>query len=165
MTFITAHLAQTLKLRRVKRPISISAVGCVDAGICRYAVKIQISPVNKSHPVLTTTASILKSLTTYLPTSVLANVNWKHVDGLALADSDPTSSDPIDLIIGADLYSELILDGVRKGFSGQPIAQNTMFGWILSGPTSTSTMSNQTLSSTLRKFRRSRTRNSQILGN
>ncbi|XP_071578402.1 uncharacterized protein [Temnothorax nylanderi] len=44
------------------------------------------------------------------------------------------SSDPIDVIIGADLYGLLILDGVRKGNASEPIAQNTAFGWILSGP-------------------------------
>ncbi|XP_046144711.1 uncharacterized protein LOC123988495 [Osmia bicornis bicornis] len=47
------------------------------------------------------------------------------------------SSDPIDIVIGADLFGQLLLDGVRKGSTSEPIAQNTHLGWILSGPTST----------------------------
>nr|XP_012153201.1 PREDICTED: uncharacterized protein LOC105664204 [Megachile rotundata] len=53
------------------------------------------------------------------------------------------SSDPIDILIGADLYGSIILDGVRKGLVNQPIAQNTSLGWILSGPVAPS---NDTLS-------------------
>ena len=136
ITFITEQIVQTLKLRRLKLPISISAVGGVDAGTCRYAAQIQLSPSDASYPILTSTASIMKSLTKYTPPLINSTSDWRHLADLALADPNPTSSDPIDIIIGADLYSEIILDGVRKGERGQPIAQNTILGWILSGPTS-----------------------------
>ncbi|XP_071579677.1 uncharacterized protein [Temnothorax nylanderi] len=53
---------------------------------------------------------------------------------LPLADDDPTGSTPINMIIGADLYSRILLDGVRKGNSEQPIAQKSHLGWIVSGP-------------------------------
>jgi len=66
---------------------------------------------------------------------VASHIQWEHLAGLRLADSQPTSADPIELIIGADLYGDIILNGLRKGSVGQPIAQNTVFGWILSGPT------------------------------
>lgn len=39
----------------------------------------------------------------------------------------PTS---IDLILGADVYADLILTGL---ITGPPIAQSTIFGWMLSG--------------------------------
>lgn len=42
------------------------------------------------------------------------------------------SSDLIDIIIGADLFGQLVLDGVRRGSPGEPTAQNTTLGWILS---------------------------------
>jgi len=41
--------------------------------------------------------------------------------------------DPIDILIDADLYSSVI----RKGTVGQPIVQNSHFGWVISGPTFT----------------------------
>jgi len=43
------------------------------------------------------------------------------------------SSDSIDIIIGADLFGMLIFDAIQKG-SKQPIAQNMILDWILSGP-------------------------------
>jgi len=145
ITFISERLVRNLKLRRLKMPISVSAVGGVDAGTCRYAAHIQISPCNSSQPVLSTTASILNVLTRYSSPSELVTINWSHLSSLALADSDPMSADPINVIVGADLYSELILDGVRKGSSGQPIAQNTIFGWVISGPASAPSSSRKTI--------------------
>ncbi|XP_076660078.1 uncharacterized protein LOC143363366 [Halictus rubicundus] len=35
---------------------------------------------------------------------------------------------------GADIYPHIILDGIRRGEPGKPIAQNSIFGWIISGP-------------------------------
>lgn len=39
----------------------------------------------------------------------------------------------IDLVLGSDIFSEIIMEGVRIGEEGVPIAQQTHFGWILSG--------------------------------
>lgn len=46
---------------------------------------------------------------------------------------------PISVLIGADLYAELILDDTRKGKIGQPIAQNLQLGWVISESTDTVT--------------------------
>ncbi|KYM85827.1 hypothetical protein ALC53_04412 [Atta colombica] len=69
----------------------------------------------------------------YLLYQVNTAYNWKHVAGLELADSNPMSSKPIDIIIGANLFGMLILNGVRKSSEHEPTAQNTTLGWILSG--------------------------------
>lgn len=115
ITFISEKFSKILKLRRIRMPISIAAVGGVNAGTCRHAADINISPYNRAYPVLKTTASILKFLTKYSPPPVSSNINWSYLNDLALADPDPLNDDPIDIIIGADLYNELIFDGVRKG--------------------------------------------------
>ncbi|XP_024877831.1 uncharacterized protein LOC112458438, partial [Temnothorax curvispinosus] len=115
-------------------PVSISAIGGVDAGTCRYTAEIQISPIGQTSLAFKTTASVMTSLTKYTPSPVTSPVQWSHVADLALADPDPTNSDPIDILIGADLYGDLLLDGIRKGSRDQPLAQNTVLGWVLSGP-------------------------------
>ena len=50
----------------------------------------------------------------YLPNRIDIAYNWKHVTGLEFTGCDPMSSDPIDIIIGADLFGMLVLNGVRK---------------------------------------------------
>lgn len=139
ITFITERLAQDLKLKRLRMPISISAVGGVDAGgTYRHAARIKISPRYKSAPAFPTTALILKTLTSYSPKRAPADSAIDHLSDLSWADDDPMSSDPIDILIGADLYSELILEGVRKSTVGRPIAQNTVLGWVISEPIASS---------------------------
>lgn len=57
-----------------------------------------------------------------------------HLLDLPWADSDPMSNESIDVIIGAVLYGELILEGLCRGKPGQPIAQRSELGWVISGP-------------------------------
>ncbi|KAH8329704.1 hypothetical protein KR059_002239 [Drosophila kikkawai] len=39
----------------------------------------------------------------------------------------------VDLILGVDMLAQIMLPDTRIGLPGEPIAQNTRFGWILSG--------------------------------
>ncbi|XP_036148430.1 uncharacterized protein LOC118647496 [Monomorium pharaonis] len=115
-------------------PISVTAVGGIHAGTFKHATQIFISPRNASTPAYSTDALILGSLTTYVPKRGLDISAFTHLSDLSWADPDPTSFDPISIIIGADLYSTLLFGGVCKGDVGQPIAQNSILGWIISGP-------------------------------
>ena len=134
MTFISESLAQLLRAKRRRMPISVTAVGGIHAGTFKHATQIFISPCNASTPAFSTDALILGSLTTYVPKRGVDISAFTHLSDLSWADPDPTSFDPISIIIGADLYSTLLLGGVRKGDVGQPIAQNSVLGWIISGP-------------------------------
>ena len=133
-TFISETLAQSLRVKRIRMHVKISAVGRTQAAAVRHAASLTISPASSDQPSFTTTALIIPSLTSYAPKPIFDQSALSHLSHLKWADSDPTSSDPIHLIIGADLYSEIILDGVHKGQAGQPIAQNSSLGWIISGP-------------------------------
>ncbi|XP_039315440.1 uncharacterized protein LOC113004411 [Solenopsis invicta] len=75
----------------------------------------------------------------------LSQVHLAHLADLALADPNLCSADPCDLLIGVDLYGEIFRDGIRRGASGQPFAQNTIFGWVVSGPTPVQRPNSQTL--------------------
>ncbi|XP_046145575.1 uncharacterized protein LOC123988861, partial [Osmia bicornis bicornis] len=161
ITIITENLVQLLRLKKTRQSVRLSGVG--DTGMtAHHAVQVQFSPADAPQPVFSTTAIVLKSLTKYAPQRVNSPCRWPHLERLNLADNDPMSSDPIDLLIGADLYGSLMLEGVRKGFVNQPIAQKTSLGWILSGPVShpvsTLSVSTQhaiiwdTLSDDLRRF-------------
>ncbi|XP_077262536.1 uncharacterized protein LOC143897601 [Temnothorax americanus] len=146
MTFITEKLAQCLRLKRIRMPTSVSAVGCVNAGTYRYAARITISPKGKQTPAFSTTALILKSLTAYAPKRLPLKATLAHLEDLPWADHDPMSADPISIIVGAELYSALIKDGIRKGAVGQPIAQNSILGWVISGPITSSQVASHAIS-------------------
>lgn len=50
-----------------------------------------------------------------------------------MADPNYFVKSKIDIVLGADIFDELILDGVKKGLKNTPIAQLTALGWIISG--------------------------------
>lgn len=60
--------------------------------------------------------------------------SWKHIKGLQLADPKHYLSGEIDLLLGAEKYAEIIESGLLKGPPNTPFAQQTKFGWMLSGP-------------------------------
>lgn len=79
---------------------------------------------------------ILPRLTTSLPQFDASCRRWTHTSNLQLADPEFFRSGPINVIIGSDNYGSIILPGLIKGQPNAPVAQKTIFGWILSGPIS-----------------------------
>ncbi|XP_071579868.1 uncharacterized protein [Temnothorax nylanderi] len=53
--------------------------------------------------------------------------------GLPLADPRFAANDPVELLLGAEVCSAILEDGLRRGKPQTPIAQKTTLGWILSG--------------------------------
>ncbi|XP_076659887.1 uncharacterized protein LOC143363169 [Halictus rubicundus] len=133
-SFVTEAMVHLLRAKRTRVATSISAVGGVHAGTVRHAVRLHVAPRDSASPSIVTTALVLTSLSTYMPKRLLNVRSLEHLSDLNWADADPSSSAAIHLILGADIYPSIILDGLRKGSSGQPIAQKTIFGWVISGP-------------------------------
>lgn len=51
-----------------------------------------------------------------------------------LADHNFAVSGPIDILIGGDFYPKVMLAGSKHNVYGNLIAQESVFGWILTGP-------------------------------
>ena len=54
-------------------------------------------------------------------------------DGSHLSRFQSDSDGPIELLLGADAFALVLLDGVARGRTGEPMAQKTTLGWIVSG--------------------------------
>ena len=48
--------------------------------------------------------------------------------------ADSSANSDIDLLIGSDYYWNLLTGKVKTGKPGEPVAVETVFGWILNGP-------------------------------
>lgn len=106
-------------------------------------------------------ALIVPRITTLRPLRI--KNEWIHLRELTLADQISTTTNRIEVLLGASTFAQIILQGLVKGATGQPIAQKTELGWIISGrvhdemfrpmvPVFTITVSDETLSNSLQKF-------------
>jgi len=63
----------------------------------------------------------------------------RNLPKLPLSDPKFYESTQIDILIGADELSFILLSGTRPIICGSLLGQETIFGWILTGPVSVST--------------------------
>ncbi|XP_065075594.1 uncharacterized protein LOC135699294 [Ochlerotatus camptorhynchus] len=105
------------------------------AGTTRGLVKLVMANRFIDVCVLQTSAYVLGKLTSTLPTqhcrvhSSLLDKQLKE----NLADPAYYQPGPIDIILGSDVFLALLKPGQVKNNGGVPVAQNTIFGWIVSG--------------------------------
>lgn len=144
-TIITEKMVKKLNLRIFKKKICIDGIaGSTDES--NGTVDIQITARYPTSFKTDVTAIVLKKLTSYLPNNNFEKAILKNdeINELVLADPDFNKQSRIDMILGADVYAELILGGLIKAPNNAYIIQETEIGWILSGPISKSN-TNRTL--------------------
>lgn len=134
-SFITERAVQKLNLKKTPSRVQVYGLGRVDAGVSPGLVRLKIGSLHDPLFAMEMEALVMSKLTNLLPSERVDTSAWKHLTGIKLAD--PNFFDPghIDGLIGADIYASIVLGGVKMGERGMPLAQETVFGWILTGPT------------------------------
>lgn len=140
LPFISEELVQRAKLKRSASSIPLLGI---DGTYSEHTKRI---------------VSYNYTLYMILPTNALSTLTYCHgwqlryrlmipalIPGLILLDFDsliPTSLHPdlFQIIIGSDNYGSVILPGLIQGQPSTPLAQKTIFGWVLSGTFSTDGM-------------------------
>lgn len=137
VSFISESLCQTMRTKRYRASLPVHCFGERYSGVAKSRVSLTLAPRNGQGPSVPLTAFVYQKITSYAGSKRKSADSWPHLQNLTLADPDPCSSHPIQLLIGADLYGSLLKEKVKKGPLGTPTAQLTVLGWILSGPTGT----------------------------
>lgn len=131
-SFISERIVQTLKLPRSHYKSRVS--GITGLSYHQSIVDINISPVHLPKQKISLSAIVLPRITCDLPVSpVISTPKWDHLLDLHLAD--PTFGTPgrIDVLLGIDIFTSVLLQGRRSGPPGTPAAIKTKFGWMLAG--------------------------------
>lgn len=85
------------------------------------------------------TAVVLPKVTCDLPVSrVPFDLSWTHLSGLPLADPSFGEPQRIDILLGVEVFVDVLRQGRRTGPAGSPIAVETVLGWVLCGGNTTS---------------------------
>lgn len=134
-SFITENAAQILGLTPKSINDPVTGIGNTFAGRVRTEFEVQIYSENQPDFALVVVACKMKNITGILPNNRRPAESWKHLSGITLADPTYYNPGQIDMLLGSDIHSEIILPGLIKGPPDTPIGQNTVFGWIISGKT------------------------------
>ena len=136
-SFVSERLANCLNLPRSRHNLKISGVaGLSQQSPLQSIAAFNIVPTNFPDKKLTVSAIIVPRVTCDLPLQpVHYGTNWNHLSGLSLADPDFGKPGRIDLLLGVDVYADVLLNGRRSGPPGTPAAFETLFGWVLAGRT------------------------------
>ncbi len=136
-SFISERLAQSLQLPLATQHITISGITGMSRGSSLQSVAtLEISPLCCSGEKLQVSAIVVPRVTCDLPTQpVHFNTKWSHLNGLHLADPSFGQPSKVDILLGVDIYADVLLHGRRSGPRGTPAAFETKFGWVLTGKT------------------------------
>ena len=135
-SFVTEILVQHSKLRKQKKKITISGIGETQCYTQSNAVvNINLTSTQSSSTLANVQAIVLPSLTKCLPITTLPRGYWPHLTSLKLADPEFNVSKCIDILLGVDVYHDILKPGLILGPKGTHASQETMFSWVLFGNT------------------------------
>ncbi|KAL0892639.1 hypothetical protein ABMA27_014364 [Loxostege sticticalis] len=131
ITLVTENAAQRLGLRRQHINASVTGVG-IAAKKGRGKVTLECQSIYDNYEFVTE-ALVMSKVVNNLPNTSLPNNEYSYLQGIQLADPEYHVSKPIDILFDVKVYSEIIMSGLLRGKTNEPIAQQTKLGWILSG--------------------------------
>lgn len=134
-TFVTEDLVQTLGLKKMRISGVVSGLNEGKQLHTKYMVEVQLQSRYYTNFTIRVKAYILKNITTYLPQQSITVSNWPELEEITLADPNYNTPNKVQILLGAEVYSQIIEAGLMKSPSGI-IAQKTQLGWILSGDAS-----------------------------
>jgi len=117
---ISASLASTLKLQAL--PVG-------EDKVCTATVASRINPELRFEVLL----KIVEGLHIRTPLKPLGDSVQARFANLTLADESFHRPSSIFLVLGADVANHVIREGFMPSQNGLPLAQNTIFGWMVSG--------------------------------
>ncbi|CAG7718239.1 unnamed protein product, partial [Allacma fusca] len=135
VSFVSERCVKKLALPTKFINLSIKGVSGTTIGSSTQVAQIKV--ISRIHEYSTTIeAYVMKKVTSRLPSSPVNPTKLTHIQGLKLADPFYYKPEDTDLLIGADLYSNLLRPTpVLVGPPGLPNAMDTIFGWVVTGKT------------------------------
>lgn len=132
-SLITESCVQRLKLKKQVSSVSISGVGGDNPHFPKSYITSIVKPVDKKEPQILLQAYVMKRITNSLPLKNISENIYHQFSTLNLADKDFHVSRPIDILLGADIYND-IMEGKKLTLDPNlPSAYSTIFGWVILG--------------------------------
>ncbi|KAK2578207.1 hypothetical protein KPH14_012876, partial [Odynerus spinipes] len=133
-----------LSIHRQRSSFPIAGIGGENATHTRGKAVITLRSIHSTAKV-TLQAHVLRKLTSVLPSFESQPQKWPHIANLKLADPEFLKPRAIDIIIGVDTYGQITKPNIIKHSPLAPIAQLSIFGWLVHGPVTAALLSASTV--------------------
>ncbi|XP_017471839.1 PREDICTED: uncharacterized protein LOC108363089 [Rhagoletis zephyria] len=127
------YLAQMLRLPKATCLLELNGVSGVRTSITKKAHTVIKSRVNNYEVALQ--FYILPKITSRKPDQYVNVSTWNIPKNVELADPRFNTPARVDMLLGAEIFLELLCVGQIKLLNGVPRLQKTVFGWVVSGST------------------------------
>ncbi|CAG7822101.1 unnamed protein product [Allacma fusca] len=141
VSMITSACVQRLGLPRKRTNVNITGIASCSAGNARGKAELQLTSCVIPSFSIGVGALILSHITSAAPAVPCIRASWDHLDSLTLADPNYSNPNAIDILLEADVYGPLLLDGRKMGQPNTPTAINTSLGWVVFGAIGAATSS------------------------
>ncbi|XP_055590649.1 uncharacterized protein LOC129742731 [Uranotaenia lowii] len=131
-SFITESFSQRLRIHRQKVHLSISGIG---QSSTHARLKLRTTVRSRTTRFSTIVELlVLPKLTLNLPSTTMDVSSWSFPEGIQLADPAFYQSNPIDVVLGAEIFFDVFKPSGRISLGdGLPMLVNSVFGWVVSG--------------------------------
>lgn len=129
--FITSNCVKSLGVKQVPTHIPIIGLGEISTqtrSIAKITLQSRINGFQSKLDCL-----MIDRIAQAIPANHINLEDLEIPTGITLADPEFKRSSNIDLLLGAEIFLDLLCIGRIKLADDQPIWQKTLFGWILSG--------------------------------
>ncbi|XP_058816608.1 uncharacterized protein LOC131679875 [Topomyia yanbarensis] len=128
---MTERFRQILNLRKSSASTELYGVGAERKVVAFSTVATVCSRFNNYRAVLE--FLVLPKVTTDLPTSSVDTTGWIIPDHIQLADPTFATSGAIDMVIGSEVFFDLLRRGHMRIDDDKPTLHNSVFGWLVAG--------------------------------
>ena len=131
-SFISENVVNVLGLKRKNDRVCLNGIAGVSAGTTRGSVYLKIGS-RFSEEFIFINAYILNKVTSKIPLEQFNIQELDYLKNISLADDNFARPAECDIILGSDCFFTILRNARIVGSQGQPIAQSTIFGWVVAG--------------------------------
>ena len=132
LSILSNKVKQTLSLLKIPEQTIITGIGASTTTCPMTKVNLSSNYKKWSKDI---TVAVMKTVTSDLPLQRAASARkLPHLKNLHFADKNFHCPGTIDVLLGQDVFGELLQEKKRQGPPNTPMAYLTVFGWAVMGP-------------------------------
>ncbi|KAJ3661368.1 hypothetical protein Zmor_005766 [Zophobas morio] len=135
-TFVTERCAKVLGLPQTNAVVPIQGLNQMSSSSTSGVLKCEVRSHLVRHFSLKAEMVVVPQICGDVPTRAVSQDRlrqFRHIRNLKLADPEFGTPQQVDVLLGADVYGQIVTSGFKKGRLEEPSALNTVFGWVLIG--------------------------------